>query len=56
MSLLELGHWSWERPDADGVAHALLAHASCISVRIVPPGITALRAPIAPITASGVRP
>jgi hypothetical protein len=37
MTLLELGHWSTQRPDADGVARALCAHASCISVRILPP-------------------
>jgi hypothetical protein len=38
MTVLELGHWSWERRDADGVARAILGHASCVSVRIVPPG------------------
>jgi hypothetical protein len=38
MSVLEIGHVSWERHDADGVARALLEHACCISVQLVPPG------------------
>ena len=37
MSLIEVGHASWERADADRVAWALLEHAACISVRLVPP-------------------
>jgi hypothetical protein len=37
MSLIEVGHASWERHDADRVAWALLEHAACISVRLVPP-------------------
>ena len=37
MSVVEVGHPSWERQDADRVACALLEHAACISVRLVPP-------------------
>ena len=37
MSVVEVGHASWEREDADRVAWALLEHAACISVRLVPP-------------------
>ena len=37
MTVLEVGHQSWERADADRVAWALLDHAACISVRLVPP-------------------
>ena len=37
MSVLEIGHASWERHDADRVAWALADHAACISVQLVPP-------------------
>jgi hypothetical protein len=37
VSVLEIGHASWEGADADRVAWALLEHAACISVRLVPP-------------------
>jgi hypothetical protein len=37
MTVLEIGHASWSRPDADRVAWALLDQPACTSVRLVPP-------------------
>ena len=37
MSVHEIGHASWSRPDADRVAWALLDQDDCTSVQLVPP-------------------
>jgi hypothetical protein len=37
VTVLEIGHPTWSRPDADRVAQALLDQDACASVRLVAP-------------------
>jgi hypothetical protein len=37
VTVLEIGHPTWSRPDADRVAMALIDQDRCASVQLVPP-------------------